>query len=131
MVSPCRERLWYRYIYIYIDINQQFSIINYKIGVKYTEQDTVSLLRSPYVLFNKLVIVTTNDIRQVTRHLKTSPVNSIRARGNINSSEADYIKIHIKKNSYIFNIQLILRYICLKGEFAVVLTAKICGRSLS
>jgi hypothetical protein len=29
---------------------------------------------------------------------KTSPVNSICARGNINSSEADYIKIHIKKN---------------------------------
>ena len=62
---------------------------------------------------------------------KTYPVNSIRARGNINSSEADYIKIHIKKNSYIFIIQLILRYICLKGEFAVVPIAKICGRSLS
>ena len=29
---------------------------------------------------------------------KTSPVNSICARGNINSLEADYIKIHIKKN---------------------------------
>ena len=47
---------------------------------------------------------------------KTSPVNSICAHGNINSSEADYIKIHIKKKSYIFNIQLILRYICLKGK---------------
>jgi hypothetical protein len=29
---------------------------------------------------------------------KTSPVNSICARWNINSSEAHYIKIHIKKN---------------------------------
>jgi hypothetical protein len=58
---------------------------------------------------------------------KTSPVNSICARGNINSSEADYIKIHIKIKPYIFNIQLILRYICLKGEFVVVSTAKIYG----
>jgi hypothetical protein len=47
-------------------VMDQFSIINYKIGVKYTEQDTVSLLRSP--------------------------VNSSYARGSINSSEADYIK---------------------------------------
>jgi hypothetical protein len=62
---------------------------------------------------------------------KTSPVNSICARGNINSSEADYITIHIKKKSYVFNIQLVLRYICLKGEFVVVSTAKICARSLS
>ena len=62
---------------------------------------------------------------------KTSPVNSICARGNINSLEVDYIKIHIKKKSYIFNIQLILRYICLIWEFVVVSTAKICGRSLS
>jgi hypothetical protein len=41
------------------------------------------------------------------------------------------LKFTLKKKSYIFNIQLILRYICLKGEFVVLSTAKICGWSLS
>jgi hypothetical protein len=58
-------------INVCIYINQQFSIINYKIGVKYTEKDTVSLLRSP--------------------------VSSSYASGSINSSEADYINIHLEE----------------------------------